>query len=332
MRLRTFTAHDMPAAMQQVREALGEEAIILSTEKYNGHRVTVTAAIDPDQWTDDSGQKKEEPSSVIRHPSTDLRFEIQNILRFHNLPEQFTAKMTQKVTTSDLNAAHALHRISGNRDERHLHRLALEKLLAAFFDFKPLTEGAQRIMLVGTPGAGKTLTIAKMAAKLVMDKQPLTIITTDNKRAGGIEQLEAFTSILGLDLKTATSRQDLAELLKAAHPRVLIDTAGCNPYEENEMKALAAMASLENIEPVLVMPAGGDSLEAIDGLEMFSALPIRRLFATRTDTARRFGSILSAAAAHQLAFCQVSHSASIIDPLQPADAALLAQLLLRYQV
>ena len=47
-------------------------------------------------------------------------------------------------------------------------------------------------MLIGPPGIGKTLTIAKLAARLALEdtaKNPagLAIITTDDKRAGGIE-------------------------------------------------------------------------------------------------------------------------------------------------
>ena len=46
MLLRTFTAADMPAAMKMVREALGDEAIILTTENLKGKKgVTVTAAL-----------------------------------------------------------------------------------------------------------------------------------------------------------------------------------------------------------------------------------------------------------------------------------------------
>ncbi len=83
-------------------------------------------------------------------------------------------------------------------------------------------------MLIGPPGIGKTLTIARIAAKLTMDKQSLLVITTDNKRAGGIEQLQAFTNILGHPLKVAPSRAALAQYLKSAKKQthVLIDTAG----------------------------------------------------------------------------------------------------------
>ena len=104
-----------------------------------------------------------------------------------------------------------------------------------------------------------------------MEKHPgLAVITTDSKRAGGIEQLQAFTNILDLPLKVATSRKELARITskRCRNMRVLIDTAGCNPYDKAEMKELKDYA-IDGIEPVLVLPAGGDSLEAIDIAEAF---------------------------------------------------------------
>ena len=47
MRLRTFTAPDIPSAMDMVREELGENAIILATDAKAGNKnITVTAAVE----------------------------------------------------------------------------------------------------------------------------------------------------------------------------------------------------------------------------------------------------------------------------------------------
>ena len=132
---------------------------------------------------------------------------------------------------------------------------------------------------------------------------------------------------------TAASRSELWRHVHQAeaHARILIDTAGCNPYDQSELAELTAYASLEDIEPVLVMQAGGDSMEALDMVEAFAAMPLKRLLLTRTDTARRFGSILAVAAAGRLSFCNASNSSSVVEPLQPIDSAWLAKLLIGYQ-
>lgn len=332
MRLRSFTAPNMPAAIEMVRAALGEEAVILSTEQLSGKSVKVTAAISLEE-------EEEKPAFEIKSSggkaAETLRHEIQTMLRFHNVPEALIVAIMQKATGALLNASIAMHRIGGHKDPQHLYRLSFEKMLSDYFVFEPLafTSGNKALMLVGPPGIGKTLTIAKIAAKLAMGKKPLCVITCDHKRAGGIEQLQAFTDILGIELKNAANADALYEHLGAAPrgARILIDTAGCNPYDDAQLEELENFASIDVLEPVLVLPAGGDSQESIDMVEKFAQLPIKKLLVTRADTARRFGGILSAAASAGLAFCNASSSPGVADPLEPIDAGALAQLLLRYQ-
>lgn len=337
MRLRTFTASDVPSAMKLAREALGENAIILATDAQAGKKtVSVTAAIEEEE-NEASGlglkaYVKEDSTSTSYNPQAldDIKFELQNILRFHNVPEIFIAKLLQKLTKADFTD------IMGNRrGSEELFRPALEKLLMRNFVFDPLRFSTRdlRLMLIGTPGIGKTLTIAKLATKLALDKQSITVITTDNSRAGGVEQLQAFTSILGVELQVANGRDELAGIMKSlpARMRVLIDTAGCSPYDEHEFAELKSMATRQDIEPVLVLPAGGDSMETIDIVEVFRELPIKRILVTRADATRRFGGILAAAAAHDLGFCNLSRSASITDSVQPLEPSLLAQMLLKYK-
>lgn len=330
MKLRTFTAPDMPAAMDMVRDAMGDDAVIIaSKEIINGKRsISVTAAVDGEQWPPKTRVTEKTPGTE------DLRFSLRNILRFHNVPELFIAKSLQKMSETELENIIALHRI-GNRQAHYLERMALEKMAYASYNFSPLALDStpQRLMLIGTPGIGKTLTVAKMAAKMAMDKGPLAVCTTDNKRAGGIEQLKAFTDILGIELKLATTPEELRTILSnlPEDARILIDTAGCNPYHPAELSELKAYTRLNGIEPILVMPAGSDASEALDMAEIFATLPVKRFLVTQTDAARRFGSMLAVAAAQSLALCNMSHSASITEKLLPADPALLAQLLLKYQ-
>jgi len=322
----------MQTAMQMVREALGDNAIILSTENKAGSRqVKIIAAIE--EGGDETAQENT-LNSLKNYSQTisDIRFELQNILRFHNLPEILVAKLLKKITDSDLTEI-IIRKNTINNDS--LCKESLEKLISRNFIFEPLRfhNKDTRIMLIGIAGIGKTLTIAKLATKLAMDKQQLSVITTDTSRAGGIEQLQAFTDILGIKLKIAESRQELENILEKIQPytRVLIDTAGCSPYDKNELGELKSISTIAGIEPVLTMPAGGDSLEAIDMLEVFRELPIKRILVTRTDATRRYGGILAAAAAHGFSFCNVSRSAGITDSVQPLDPATLAHMLLKYK-
>lgn len=343
MRLRTFNAPDMPSAMQMVREALGDDAIILSTQEVvNGKRyVTVKAAVENEPLADDIPAPLHRSITPSPLPAFDLatdqlRRELHNILRFHNIPELFIARLMQKLTPEMLTQAIGLHKVSRNESTHQLQRVIMASLLDHSFTYAPLAMGGgkpSRLMLVGTPGIGKTLTVAKIASKMTVSNMPVVVITTDNKRAGGIEQLRAFTDILGLDLKVADDTGALDTCLRniPSFAHVIIDTAGCNPYSAGEMKHLSALCKHDTIDPVLVMPAGGDSLEAIDMVELFTTLPLKRLLITQADSSRRLGSIIAACMAGNLSFSNVSMSSSVVDALHPANGTLLAELLLRYQ-
>jgi flagellar biosynthesis protein FlhF len=343
VKLRTFNAPDMPSAMRMVKDALGENAIILNTQSLpNKGGVVLTAAIDED---DDLPSFQPPPSQTsnefdlsrqarfhVGHSQQldDVRFELQNIFRFHNIPDLFMAKLVQLAKPEELETV-----LASRRSGDMLVAAALEKILAKFFNFDPIviTRKPARIMLVGTPGIGKTLSIAKLATQLCVNKVPLHVITTDNSRAGGIEQLQAFTNILEVPLHVVHNVKELGILLttlpNTAH--VLIDTAGCNPFNQREFKELETIANLPGVEPILVMPAGGDSLEAVDMVEIFSTLPIRRMFVTRADSARRFGGIIASAAAHGIAFSSVSRTASLQENINALTPALLAEFLQRYK-
>ncbi len=336
MRLRTFTAPDMPTAMKMVRDAMGDDAIILSTEPQKGKKgITVTAALDggPEPIFPAAPAA---PKPLSSAGAESIRAELQQVLRFHNVPENLISKIFNKADPRELASIEALHQMGGKREPQNFIRLGLEKSLGNYFTFHPITfdKAPQSLMLVGPPGIGKTLTIAKLAAHLSLSKQPVAVFTCDTKRAGGVEQLQAFTNILDLHLNVTGSADELSRALKNL-PRgqhVLIDTAGVNAYDRDEMMEITHLAATSGAEPILTLPAGGDSLEAIDIAEAFMAMPIKRLLVTRADTARRYGGIVSAASAHKLAFSQLSASSSIIDNLQPMDGAALTQILLRYQL
>jgi flagellar biosynthesis protein FlhF len=224
MLLRTFTAADMPSAMKMVREALGDDAIILTSEPLKGKKgITITAAIERNDG--DGTTVRNAANNVSTQQQTqidDLRHSIQTVLRFHNIPDLFANKMARHTSDQELLAMLSLKEISGRGDDKQLLKLALEKLMANFYECSPIAfdHPNLRIMLIGTPGIGKTLTIAKMAAHLTLKHKntQLRMVSTDTKRAGGIEQLKAFTDILDVKLEVIKTPKELQQYLQALPP------------------------------------------------------------------------------------------------------------------
>jgi len=308
MRLRTFTAKTMPEAMARVRDELGADAIILSTGCVAGG-ISVTAALDQGEAP--------APAAVETIPSADDWFEaLHETLAAHGTP----APLLERVLTG------ALER---NLPDPHL---ALAGGLAAAFSFAPLSERPRNrpLMLVGPPGAGKTISIAKLATRAVLAGLKPTVVSTDTVRAGGIAQLESFICMLGVELQRADSTAQLGKRVAAAGESgpILIDSAGINPYSASDRGELAAFLVAAGAEPVLVLPAGGDIFDATEIAQAFATLGATRLLTTRLDMVHRLGSQLAAADAAQLSFCDASLSPDIARGLTPLNPAALARLLM----
>lgn len=312
MRLKTFSAPTMAQAMDLVRRELGQEAIIVSCQRGpdgGGARVTAAVEEDPFEGPLYSQHHDDEPN-----PSDEA---IRQALTFHGTPPRLMERL--------LDAADSFTADDPMR--------AFAEALDAEFLFMPLSEGGERpLMLVGPPGVGKTITTAKLAARARLAGQSVCLITTDTRRPGGVEQLQALGRVLGVRPHVAADAKALRSVLKrhAGKGPVFIDTTGINPFSDSEMDALADLAAAAAAEPILVLSAGADAMEAAEMAAAFASLGTQRLLVTRLDLARRLGSILAAADAAHLRFCDVSVTPGVEDGLSAINPISLARLMMPY--
>jgi len=311
MRLRTFTAPTAADAMALVREELGPDAVILATQE-SAAGAAVTAAVDDFSATAEPGLVSAEPPP---DPAPDPAEVINEALDGHGVPQ----RLAHKLLTASLEFP----------EQPPL--LALTGALDALYSFAPVLEQPpQPLMFVGAPGSGKTVSIAKLAARAVLIGQPVRVVSCDTVRAGGVEQLEAFTRLLGLELHRADGEGELAAAVAGASVEelVLIDSPGTNPYNPNDRTELAWFIAAARAEPVFVPAAGGDLSDTDEMADVFAELGCRRLLATRLDMVHRLGSLLAAADLAGLGFSEVGVSASIADGLVALNPLKLARLIL----
>lgn len=114
--------------------------------------------------------------------------------------------------------------------------------------------------LVGPTGAGKTTTVAKLAARSAALHGPDTVglIGIDGYRIGAREQLRAHARLLGVRMRVAATARDLGKALDAMEGRrlVLIDTAGLGQRDLRMAEQQALMASAPGrFRTMLVLPA-----------------------------------------------------------------------------
>lgn len=208
---------------------------------------------------------------------------------------------------------------------------ALAHALDTRLVFAPLAPVPRRpTMVIGPVGAGKTVTAAKIAARAVLNGERIDIVTLDTLRAGALAQIEAYANVLEQDLGIEETSDGLADRLSALvdGQAVVIDTPGVNPFSVAEMADLALfVAAAADIDPILVLPAGGDAREGFEIAQAFRNLGAKRLIVTRLDAARRLGGLMAAADAG-LTLAQVSQSPYLADGLTTINPMSLARLLL----
>ena len=291
MRLKLYRAPGVTEAMARVRAELGLDALILATRKV-ADGVELTAALEPDDET-----PAPLPDPERQRPA-------------------------------------ALARRAGAAGGKASPHGQLETTLERVMRFGALDldgNSPQPLLLAGPPGAGKTLTVARLATRLVMaGAQPL-IITTDGRRAGATEQLAAFTRLLGLTLIVASHPATLARAMSRRQPGapVLIDAPGTDPFDPAQNDEVAGLAVTANAATALVLPAGMDPAEAADLAAAFAAAGATLLVGTRLDMARRMGGLLAAADAGKLTMTEAGIGPGAADGLEPLTPLLLAERLSR---
>ena len=312
MRLKSFTAPTMAEAMELVRQELGDDAIIVSTQRAAGSKgVRITAALEPE----DADLAVAELLGESADSST--ADAVRAALATHGVPQKVADRLVNAARTAEISDP----------------TLACAAALEAGFTFAHLPEHSapRPFMLVGPNGSGKSIAVAKLAARSVLKQRQVGVITCDNIRAGAVEQLAAFTSILEIDLVRARGPESLARVVESTSglfDLVLIDSPGLNPFKQTDMDYLQALVEAADVEPILVMAAGGDAAEAAEIGEAFAEVGATRLFASRLDTTRRLGSVLACAEAGQMAFCDVSASPHVASGISPISAISLARLIM----
>lgn len=302
-----------------VRDMLGEDAVIVATrEERNAGGVHVTAAIEPAFELNKGGAA--DSNDWLQYDDEQDEFavaeELTETMLRHSVPEDVMDNIVSCATVIGMENP----------------GIALIAALEHLFHYRPLPTKASKkaLMMVGPPGSGKTLAVAKQAARGAMNGLKIGVISCDTVRAGGVEQLQSFTNLLNIDLQKATSPQDLHHILGDMRnlDQVLIDSPGINPFDTDDIRTLAKLLNTDLVDPLMVIPAGIDSEESGEMARAFATLGVHTLIPTRVDIARRLGGILAAAHSGSLAFADASNTPKVADGLFSLTPKSLAKLLM----
>lgn len=193
-----------------------------------------------------------------------------------------------------------------------------------------LTYDKKYINILGPTGVGKTTTIAKMAARSVLEKKKkIGFITTDTYRIAAIEQLKTYAGLLQAPIEIAYNAQDYKQALqKLDHLDVIfIDTAGRNYKEAKYVEDLQRLIDFtEQAESFLVLSLTAKERDVEAIIEQFEEIPIKKFIFTKLDETNSIGTMFNLMIKYKKGLAYYTNGQEVPEDIEQPDLEKLFEL------
>jgi len=355
MRIKSYFASSVEQAIQEARQELGAEAMLITSRRSSPetrHLGTYEVIFGIDPRT----SRAEIPSADLRSELWSLRAELQDIksvlqlsgaspraaltegeaLSDELIAEGLERKVARQAVAEALAAREQGRAQSGPGSLRELVIAALLRRLRFAPEFRSPDAASSKIaVFVGPAGAGKTTTLIKVAIKeCLANRLSVRIISVDPCRVAAHERLRSLAGLIGLGFTAANTVQQLQEAIEESRGKnvILIDTPGYSAAEiDSAQDVLACLRRIEQKETHLVLPASmkrGDLMRAVRQFDGFQ--PDYLLF-TKLDETESYGPVVSAALESNTPLSFFAGGQSIPEDLDTANGQLLVASLFRPQ-
>jgi flagellar biosynthesis protein FlhF len=184
-------------------------------------------------------------------------------------------------------------------------------------------------VFVGPPGAGKTTTIAKIAAQeRLVRNRALNLVAADTFRAGAIEQLRGYAEILAVPFRVAHNADDLSLALASARNPVLVDTAGRSPSDEGVATVFDVLSQKRSVRTHLVLAADTSEATARRVIDRYAPLKPSRVVITKLDETESVMPLVAAVRDRGLPISYLASGQRVPEDLWRATPVSLAAALL----
>jgi flagellar biosynthesis protein FlhF len=332
MHLKRYRSETVKDALRAVREDLGPNALVLSTRSVTAtgvrgllgkREVEITAAAERHE-VPEVRHLDPPPGAKARKPRSGQALRLRS-----GLAERAAGEISARLQASGLDASlaaeiaaqHPVNRRRGANLESLRTTLATELAALAAGDepYAPIE------VFVGPPGAGKTTTIAKIAAQeRARQGQRLGLLAADGFRVGAIEQLRLYADILGSPFGAARTPDEFLRTIDEVKRPVLVDTAGRSPSDDISKDMFRVLASRRDVRTHLVIPATTTAKTAGRLFDRFADARPSRVVLTRLDEAESIGSLVSVLRERSLPLSYFGTGQNVPADLQRVDAAALA--------
>ena len=348
MQIKKYRAPTIKEATSMVKDLLGPEAMIISTKKINeknGDRLFEVSAVTTD---DDMIESRSTPLS-------ELKSELMSIKEMIYLLNHSGSVMEKLVTKPSIINLYA--KLIRNGVQDRYARTFFEKVGA--FEATPSeqvnglkTKIIQAIMqvievkdpfdqrdgkqilsaFIGTTGVGKTTTIAKLAAHLMLKaRKKVGLISVDSYRIGAIDQLKTYANILGIPCFPAFNKKDLMFALKKMEMRdvILIDTAGQSQYDRARIDELKKMIADDlEINSQLLLSVSTTESEMARVAVNFSSLKCQSYIFTKVDESQKCGSLINQIMKRHLPISYITTGQNVPEDIEKAEKEKIFNLIM----
>ena len=369
MQVKKYRASTIKEAIARVKNVLGPEAMIISTKKLGGmnrnnlFEVTAVPAVDKisSENSNPFGEVKSELMSIkemiyllnhsngimeklmmnpailnlyaklIKNGVNDhyARIFLERARVFEEYPDDHMNNMREKV----------IRKIMQVIEVKDPFEACLPPRLPSVGQGLSESDGGQAkdrnqiiAAFIGTTGVGKTTTIAKLAAQLMLKaRKKVGLLSIDNYRIGAIEQLKTYANILGIPCFPVFNRKDLFFALKRMEGRdvVLIDTAGQSQYDSSRIEELKKMMPNDlAISSHLLLSVSTTESEMNKTAINFSPLRFQSYIFTKIDEAEKRGSIINQIMKLNLPISYITTGQNVPEDIEMADKESILNLLL----
>ncbi|MGD2037640.1 MAG: flagellar biosynthesis protein FlhF [Desulfobacterales bacterium] len=192
--------------------------------------------------------------------------------------------------------------------------------------------GCKVIAVVGPTGVGKTTTVAKLAARYVIERHKnVALISLDSDRIGGSGDLKVYAKAIGVPVKTAGTpvafKAAVAEFQE--FDIVLVDTCGFNPKKQDQIDDLkACMNCIGGIEIHLALSATGKESDLLNTFRSLNTNGVQHVIFTKMDESCTYGNLINVLMHHPLPLSFVTNGREVPNAIETGSMDKIVEYLL----